>query len=42
VSTLPAATRRTIEDHELRSREDAADIVQQAERGRLAGQEPPS
>jgi protein phosphatase len=42
VATLPAATRRGIEEHELRSREDAADIVRQAERGRLAGQEPAS
>jgi protein phosphatase len=39
VSSLPAATRRSIEQHELRSRDDAADIVGQAERGELAGQD---
>jgi protein phosphatase len=39
VSALPAATRRSIEQHELRSRDDAADIVGQAERGELAGQD---
>jgi protein phosphatase len=39
VSTLPAATRRSIDQHELRSRDDAADIVGQAERGELAGQD---
>jgi protein phosphatase len=42
VSTLPSATQRTVQEHDLRSREDAADIVQQAERGELAGQEPAS
>ena len=39
VSALPAATRRSIQEHELRSRDDAADIVGQAERGELAGQD---
>ncbi len=39
VSSLPPATRRTVEQHDLRSREDAADIVGQAERGELAGQD---
>jgi hypothetical protein len=39
VSSLPPATRRTVEEHDLRSREDAADIVGQAERGELAGQD---
>ena len=38
-ATLPEANRRNVAEHELRSREDAADIVREAERGRLAGQD---
>ena len=36
VQTLPAARRKQLVDHTLRSHDDAADLVREAERGRIA------
>lgn len=38
VSALPPRLRQTIADHELRSHDDATDLVRQLEQGRVAGQ----
>lgn len=38
LDTLDGRVRETVTDHKLRSRRDAADLVQQIELGRLAGQ----
>jgi protein phosphatase len=35
VSEVPAARRATLLDHQLRSHDDAADLVRELERGRL-------
>jgi protein phosphatase len=39
ISTLPPAVRRTVLAHELRSHDDATDLVRQLEEGRVAGQQ---
>jgi protein phosphatase len=38
VSQLPPNVRRTVTQHELRSHDDAIDLIRQLERGALAGQ----
>jgi protein phosphatase len=37
-SALPPKVVKTVTDHKLRSRDDAADLVSQIEQGRLTGQ----
>ena len=37
VGSLPAASRRTVTEHELRSFDDAVDLIRSIERGELAG-----
>jgi serine/threonine protein phosphatase PrpC len=39
VSALPDRLRKTVVGHELRSRDDAADLVRQLEQGKIAGQQ---
>ncbi|MBI5105552.1 MAG: hypothetical protein HZB46_11345, partial [Solirubrobacterales bacterium] len=38
MQALPARARQTVEDHELRSEDDARDLIRRIEQGELAGQ----